>query len=273
MPEDARLTAEREAFELAAFNQRFMSSIVRNKNVPKPRISGALDFVSEDCPMMADFVAKNEDGSYKEDSLNPAWWAWQKRASLSTPAVAVPEEVGEVVELLREYPLFMRNGATWVQGGQPDPLCSAAATLLQSTAEALARMTKERDDARFDRDVYRKHYESETSKRGAAEKALEEARGHIRELLTSYAAELPYRRSFHERLEAAEALSSRQGEVLKLYEALVRDTQGALATYIVPDSGISDHEVIGQILGLLDGPRWREARDARALVQPEGGEK
>lgn len=78
--EPEQIEREREKFEEAAFAQRFLSSVVKNKNVPRPRISGALDYVSEDCPMKVDFVAKNGDGTYKEESLNPAWWAWQKRA-------------------------------------------------------------------------------------------------------------------------------------------------------------------------------------------------
>jgi hypothetical protein len=38
---------------------------------------------------------------------------------------------------------------------------------------------------------------------------------------------------------------------------IIRKAQGILARYIVPDSGISDHDVIGELLGLLDGPETR----------------
>ena len=74
---------EREQFEEAAFAQYFLSTIKRNNNVPQPRISGALDFVSDTKLTQAEFGARNEDGSYKEPTLNPAWWAWQRRAALA----------------------------------------------------------------------------------------------------------------------------------------------------------------------------------------------
>jgi hypothetical protein len=40
---------------------------------------------------------------------------------------------------------------------------------------------------------------------------------------------------------------------------VVTDAQAILAEYIVPDSGISDHECINRLLALLDGPQSREA--------------
>ena len=40
---------------------------------------------------------------------------------------------------------------------------------------------------------------------------------------------------------------------------VVTDAQDILARYIVPDSGISEHECVNQLLGLLDGPQTREA--------------
>lgn len=40
---------------------------------------------------------------------------------------------------------------------------------------------------------------------------------------------------------------------------VIKKAQAILAEYIVPDSGISDHECINRLLGLLDGPEAREA--------------
>lgn len=73
---------ERKLFEERAFAQYYLSTIQKNTNIPKPRISGALDFVSINCKNSSDFLAKNDGGSYIEDSLNPAWWAWQERAKI-----------------------------------------------------------------------------------------------------------------------------------------------------------------------------------------------
>ena len=42
-------------------------------------------------------------------------------------------------------------------------------------------------------------------------------------------------------------------------QAIILEAQEILAAYIVPDSGVSDHEVINQLLGLLDGARCRRA--------------
>lgn len=49
--------------------------------------------------------------------------------------------------------------------------------------------------------------------------------------------------------------------------AIIKKAQEILAAYIVPDSGISDHECINQLLGLLDGPECRDAL-AAAPSQP-----
>ena len=51
---------------------------------------------------------------------------------------------------------------------------------------------------------------------------------------------------------------------------LVTDAQDILATYIVPDSGISDQECINRLLGLLDGP---QSRAALAAPLSESGER
>jgi hypothetical protein len=41
--------------------------------------------------------------------------------------------------------------------------------------------------------------------------------------------------------------------------ALVNKATDILATYIVPDSGITEHEAVNQLLGLFDGPECRAA--------------
>jgi hypothetical protein len=54
---------------------------------------------------------------------------------------------------------------------------------------------------------------------------------------------------------------------------VVTDAQAILAEYIVPDSGISDHECINRLLGLLDGPQSREALStpsSRAAIMRAG---
>lgn len=43
-------------------------------------------------------------------------------------------------------------------------------------------------------------------------------------------------------------------------DALIREAQSILARYIVPDSGISDSDVVSQLLGLLDGPLQRSVQ-------------
>ena len=48
----------------------------------------------------------------------------------------------------------------------------------------------------------------------------------------------------------------------ELLEKLVRDCQDDLATYIVPDSGISDFQVVNTLLSRLDGPQSRAALTA-----------
>lgn len=54
--------------------------------------------------------------------------------------------------------------------------------------------------------------------------------------------------------------------------ALVKKAQHILATCIVPDSGISDRAVIGDLFGLLDGPEQRRAQAnwAAAVAKAEG---
>ena len=53
---------------------------------------------------------------------------------------------------------------------------------------------------------------------------------------------------------------------------VITDAQDILARYIVPDSGISEHECVNQLLGLLDGPQTREALSAVSASTPKEGE-
>jgi hypothetical protein len=88
-PSDEQPVADRELFEKRAFAQRFIMSVTRNKNVPQPRISGALDLVSEGCPTKAEFIRRDEKGRYLDETLNAMWWAWQealKRTAHPQPA-------------------------------------------------------------------------------------------------------------------------------------------------------------------------------------------
>ena len=51
-------------------------------------------------------------------------------------------------------------------------------------------------------------------------------------------------------------------------EGLVRDCQDDLARWIVPDSGISDDEVLNALLGRLDGPQSRDALSPSTPKEP-----
>ena len=41
-------------------------------------------------------------------------------------------------------------------------------------------------------------------------------------------------------------------------ENLIRNAQKTLSNYLPPDSGISEHECVNQMLGLFDGPECRK---------------
>ena len=62
----------RAKFEERAFSQYFLSTIQRTGQ------GGPFELVSKDALMKVDFVARNADGSYKQITLNPAWWAWKE---------------------------------------------------------------------------------------------------------------------------------------------------------------------------------------------------
>ena len=51
-----------------------------------------------------------------------------------------------------------------------------------------------------------------------------------------------------------------------LLRQLVLDCQNDLAEYIVPDSGITEHEVVNKLLGRLDGPQSRAALAASSAI-------
>ncbi len=60
----------RKLFEDRAFNQRFLMSIRR------VRASGPCALVPVGCPTMVEFLARDEEGRYLDETLNAMWWAW-----------------------------------------------------------------------------------------------------------------------------------------------------------------------------------------------------
>lgn len=62
---------------------------------------------------------------------------------------------------------------------------------------------------------------------------------------------------------ASDALHYATIEFQKLQKCrtLIKDCQTDLAKYLVPDSGITEKEIISQLLERLDGPQAREALD------------
>lgn len=65
-------------------------------------------------------------------------------------------------------------------------------------------------------------------------------------------------------LAAAEAELDAAKRALAEMRKLITDCQDDLATWIVPDSGISDHQVLNTLLGRLDGPQSRAALAAKS---------
>lgn len=63
-------------------------------------------------------------------------------------------------------------------------------------------------------------------------------------------------------------LTAEQDRRVEQLEALVRDCQADLASYLPPDSGITEKEVIGTLLSRLDGPQARRALGAMAEPRP-----
>lgn len=70
---------ERKNFEEAAFLQYYISNIGK---VNDPIANTLQIHFAPVCKIKdkVDFVAKKEDNSYLDDTLNIAWWAWKKRA-------------------------------------------------------------------------------------------------------------------------------------------------------------------------------------------------
>jgi len=66
----------RELFEERVFREYFIRSIKKNENVPQPRISGALDFISTAKLNKAELCERNED-DYKRPEISAMWMGWK----------------------------------------------------------------------------------------------------------------------------------------------------------------------------------------------------
>lgn len=69
----------RDKFEDDAFTQRFICGIGKNPNS---------SFFHVDCPPMAEFIQRDENGEYLDETLRIMWWAWQKAMDASEPKQA-----------------------------------------------------------------------------------------------------------------------------------------------------------------------------------------
>jgi hypothetical protein len=69
---------ERVDFEEAAFFQYFMSNIKQTKDPLVNLVQ--IHFEPVEMKNKVDFLVKKDNGSYEDDTLNSAWWAWQARA-------------------------------------------------------------------------------------------------------------------------------------------------------------------------------------------------
>ncbi len=72
---------ERKAFEEAAFLQYFISGIRKTDDPAANRVQ--VHFEPSNHLHKHEFVATENDGTYKEPTLNAAWWAWKTRAALA----------------------------------------------------------------------------------------------------------------------------------------------------------------------------------------------
>lgn len=77
---DETIDFEREKFEEMAFVQYFLSTIVRNDEVPQPRIAGCLDFVSTCSINKSEFCERNGE-SYKRPDVSAMWFGWKMRVN------------------------------------------------------------------------------------------------------------------------------------------------------------------------------------------------
>ena len=50
---------------------------------------------------------------------------------------------------------------------------------------------------------------------------------------------------------------------------IIHQAQALLAAYCVPDSGISEHQIVNDMLGLFDGPRTRRFNHTIAAEERE----
>lgn len=73
-------------------------------------------------------------------------------------------------------------------------------------------------------------------------------------------------------IAAMMAAAPEMSEAAKGYDALIKRAQEILARFLTPD-GDDANTACGELLGLLDGPPWREAQQkyAAAIVKAEGG--
>lgn len=67
----------RTQFEERVFLERFIKSIKRNPDKPKNAIAGCLDFVPINCPNKDEFLAKDDKGEYKDESVSAMWFGYQ----------------------------------------------------------------------------------------------------------------------------------------------------------------------------------------------------
>jgi hypothetical protein len=82
--------------------------------------------------------------------------------------------------------------------------------------------------------------------------------------VNSFASGQVIRKLVEQRDAAERELAQRLGSVEKMRK-VIEDCQALLTRWIVPDSAISDADLINSLLGILDGPQSREALDG---VQP-----
>lgn len=87
----------RELFEEKAFCQRYISSITRVND-------SQFGLQSFDCPTKAEFITKDDEGNYLEESLNFAWWGFN--AALDAVEIGLPKTCA--YESLDEHRVFVR---------------------------------------------------------------------------------------------------------------------------------------------------------------------
>jgi hypothetical protein len=76
---------QREIFEERMFNRRFLSSIMKVG-------TGCMTFQSVACPTKAEFVAKDENGDYLDQTLNAMWFAWCQALTWNPPEAYYHDE-------------------------------------------------------------------------------------------------------------------------------------------------------------------------------------